>query len=187
MSDSLIFFRQNKSLPARSKSGSFLVEAIIACLIAAVVSTALISSYTGLSRVSTGTQMQLTAVTVANEVIDHLRFLPFTLIQQASPSTRYVMVNDTTGGAGPYDTGSPVLFSHPLMRDGLLYYNKPGIDDTSLFYAFSSGGKNTVEVDLSPGISGSQITATVLVKWQDSTGVHSYTAKTVLANAGLNG
>lgn len=172
----------------RPQSGMFLVEAIIACLMAAVVSTALIGSYTGLNRVSVGTQMNLTATTIANEVIDHLRFLPFTLIQQATPSTRYLMVNDTTSGAGPWDSGSPVLFQHPLLRNGALnYYNQSGVDDTSVFNAFSAGGKNTVEVDLVQGASSTQINAIVTVKWQDSTGVHTYKAQTILANAGLNG
>jgi type II secretory pathway pseudopilin PulG len=98
----------SKTPSVRNERGDFLIEAIVSVLVSSIIATAMVQMYTQVRRTGNLSSAQLAATAVAQEVIDHLRALPYDTVAD-NIGTRNLIVN---GGA----TGDP-LFPTALLQD----------------------------------------------------------------------
>ena len=161
----------------RSAFGSFLVEALFATLIAAMVASVLIEGYARLKRVGVTAQTQLQATGICSEVFDQLRSQSFTFVVSQA-GVHNAIVNDT--GA---PTGDP-LFPRPLLRDNSLsYYAGADANDTrNILHVVN----NTVTVNIVQ-TTPTSLSVTCTVLWSDNSGHHTYTTSSIISKLGLNG
>ena len=178
--------RNSRTNPARMirlrlatdrRNGYYLVEALICCMVLAMVSAALVDGYSKIKSFSTHSQVELQAVAMAQECIDQLRAQQFILLLN-NLGTHNVPVSGVSA------TGD-VVFPRPLLRDtqALTYYNQGQTNDTQNYIQVAN---NQVVVDLQNGANNT-IVATVTITWNDGKGKHNYITQTSLAAGGLNG
>src|SRR5205085_2226583 len=118
-----------------------------------------------------GSQTQLQATTIAQQIIDQLRAESWVLVF-GNVGNHYPVVNGTC--PNPPDP----LFPRPLMQDGSLVYASGATDVksqalTNLIHcdATSMGGAaNQAYVNIAQGPTTSSILVTVQINWKDSTG-----------------
>lgn len=113
-----------KSPSCRNEHGDFLVEALVSVLVSSIIATAMVQMYTQVRRTGNISAAQLAATAIAQEVLDHLRALPYDTVAD-NIGTRNLIVN---GGA----TNDP-LFPTALLQD------------TSPFV--TPGGSSTLDFD----------------------------------------
>lgn len=161
--------------------GSYLIEAVIACLVAAIITTSLTQSYAQLKATGTHSQAELEAIAIAQECIDQLR------VQQYS----YIAANlgtHTPTIVGTSPTGDAV-FPRPLLRDttNLTFYNNTESQVTDqLNYIRATNNQATVTLTQDPN-NAQSIDVSVAVVWSDTGGSHTYTLQTIISSNGLNG
>ncbi|MBX9686937.1 MAG: hypothetical protein K2X27_09560 [Candidatus Obscuribacterales bacterium] len=177
----------DESVQTRSSRGSFLVEGMVGILVSSIIATAMVQIYAQTRRMSNVSQGQLLATALAQECIDHLRVVPYTLVA-ANTGVHYAQLS----GAATQDA----LFPRPLLEDNSLDYTAGG-DSTvenasaSAFHSLNADTNqddDTVKVQIVnsslAGITGLQVT--VSLKWRDSSGsVKSYDSSSFLTPNGL--
>jgi Tfp pilus assembly protein PilV len=99
---------QLKGWAIRNQHGDFLIEAIVSVLVSSIIATAMVQMYTQVRRTGNLSSSQLAAASIAQEVIDHLRALPYDTVA-SNLGTRQLVVN---GG-----TTSDPLFPSALLQD----------------------------------------------------------------------
>lgn len=185
----------------RSKKGSFIVEALVAVLVASIIAAALAQMYTQVRRATNMTQGELYAMNVAQECIDQLRVQQFDTVSDSIGTTVYAQVN---GAGDPLN----VLFPRALMHDTNLDYSGSTTTTTGNTTTTSNGNQyvmgqaaytfhtinpdtgvsdDTVKVELTNGpIPIHSINATVTVRYLDTSGaVRTYTLSSMITDNGL--
>ena len=187
-------------LQLRRSSGDFLVEALVSVLVSALLGTAMAQTYAQVHRVGNQSQAQFAAASVAQAAIDHLRSLPYAFVV-ANAGRHTPQVNG--GGNGD------ALFPRALLRDSSSFVGSGG---ANVVLDYSAGGdplvsqglnnflqtcdpstltrNNTITVTVTPQTTGgsSACQVTVCVVFVDgSSGVRTYSMKSMLTSNGLNG
>lgn len=174
----------------RPQKGSFLVEALVAVLVASLLGTALVQMYTQVRRVTNMSQGHLYAIAVAQECIDQARAVSYaSLSAPVNQGVHYPLVN------GSMAQINDDIFPHPLMRDSALDWTGNGNQwvTAGSNYTFrtinpDTGARDdTVRVVLGPppgGVAGVSITVTV--DYLDTSGaVKRYQTSSVITQFGL--
>ncbi|MBX9569221.1 MAG: hypothetical protein K2X77_10020 [Candidatus Obscuribacterales bacterium] len=124
--------RKNSSIPhcvkygkQRNQHGDFLIEAIVAVLVSGIIGMAMMQMYVQVRRVGNISQGEYVAAALAQEIMDHLRSLPFQTVDD-NRGLHQPMVN----GAG---TPADILFPRALLQD-TQPYNHTGNGNISLDY-----------------------------------------------------
>ena len=174
----------NAAFP-RSQAGSFLVESMIAILIASLLGTALVAMFAQVRRVGNMAQGELYAILLAQECIDQLRSQSFSFIN-ANQGVHYASLN-----AASADN----VFPRPLMKDPNLDYTGLGnisVSDSS--YTFhtvnpdTGASDDTIKIGIANGGISNSVSASVTINYRDTSGtVKSYTATSLITRFGLNG
>lgn len=190
----------------RNQKGDFLVEALVSVLVSSVLGLALAQMYTQVHYVGNMSQAQMLAASVAQEAIDHLRSLPFSMLL-ANTGLHTVQVN---GNGTMLVAGTPIsdpLFPRALLQD-VGSFTGTGGTSSSLDYTcagdskVSSGIKNvlntvdpltgaasnTIFVTLTPATVGSAqaVKVTVDIAWTDSSvKMRRYTLSSMLSQDGI--
>lgn len=169
----------------RNAHGSFLVEAIIAILVASIFGAALMLMYVQVRRVSNMTQGELYAIAVGQECVDQVRTLNYAYVAN-NLGVHYGSLHSNTNDA---------LFPRPLMNDPNLDYTANGNQFVSKgsFYTFHSMNPDTnqrddsVKIELQPGAIANSINVIVTINYLDTSGsVKSWTTRSLITQLGLN-
>ncbi len=185
----------------RSKKGSFIVEALVAVLVASIIAAALAQMYTQVRRATNMTQGELYAMNVAQECIDQLRVQQFDVVSDAIGTSVYPQVN----GAGDPNNE---LFPRALMHDTNLDYSGSTTTTNNGNTTTTNGNEyvmghsaytfhtinpdtglsdDTVKVEIQAGpIPIHSISATVTVRYLDTSGaVREYRLSSMITDNGL--
>lgn len=139
----------------RSNHGSYIVEALVACLVTSIISAMLVHGYSQISTMGTKSQTQLTAVAIAQEIFDQVRSQQFTVLAANLGTHTPVVV-----GASP--TGD-VIFPRPLLRDTTLnYYNTGNVNDKNNVMQVPN---NTIKVVLAQADTNAQGQTSAISGW----------------------
>lgn len=181
----------------RNQHGDFLVEAVVAVLVSGIIGMAMIQMYSQVRRVGNMSQAEYVAASVAQEVMDHLRSLPFQNVYNNS-GLHQPMVN----GAG---TPGDALFPRALLQDTQAYNNGSNAN-TSLDYSQngdsvvsqgqynllrtcdSTGAQtNTIDVNITtPSVD--TVNVAITIRFLDSSAKpRIYTVNGMLTRRGLTG
>ncbi len=184
----------------RSDKGSFLVEAIVAVLVASLIAAALAQMYTSIRRASNMTQGELYAINVAQACIDQVRIHQYNILNE-NMGTSFPVVNGTGNPAN-------ILFPRPLMKDSA--YNYTGSFTTGsgssavtshnstdvlkqseyTFHTLNpdTGQRDdTVKVELTAGPIANSIMVQVTIDYLDTSGaVKRYQTSSLVTQLGLH-
>jgi hypothetical protein len=179
--------RTKRKRLTRDESGNFLVEAMVAVLVSSIIATGLVQMYCQVRRVGNMSQGHLLATAVAQECLDQLRGLPFTMVS-ANTGVHYAQVN----GTGIAD----VLFPRPLLKDTNLDYTAGGdtLVSKGANYMFHTvnldTGQNDDTVKVTVTNSAGAIpglTISVSIRYYDTSGkLKTYTATSFITQNGVN-
>lgn len=106
------------SVPLRSQfGGTFIVELMVAILVASIMGTAIVNSMSDSLRVSTKAQNQVIATAIAQQVIDACRNRPFDDLITTGGANGCLGTNQALVVNGTSSTVYPAIFPRPLMVD----------------------------------------------------------------------
>ncbi len=163
-----------------NQNGNLLVEVLIAMLVAAIFSAAVLQMYVQTFSLSDQSQDQIMAAAIAQECIDALRALPYNTVANAGP-THYALVS---GSEASVTDG---LFPRPLLLDTTAFQYSQGPSAptaTGLDNRFQVVN-NQVQVNVSAQ-SASTLLINVQLTYSNGSGTHTYNTYTILVRNGLN-
>lgn len=174
-----------KSYSYRNERGSFLVEALVAVLVASILGMSLMAMFVQVRRVGNMAQGELYAILVAQECMDQLRAQSFTFVN-ANQGVHYASLNVASADN---------VFPRPLMQDPALDYtalgNLTASESSYTFHTLNPDTKisdDSVKIQISNGGISNSISATVTINYLDTSGaVKSYNSTSLITRYGLNG
>lgn len=196
--------RKNSSIPhcvnfgtQRNQHGDFLIEAIVAVLVSGIIGMAMMQMYVQVRRVGNISQGEYVAAAVAQEIMDHLRSLPFQTVDD-NRGLHQPMVN----GIG---TPADALFPRALLQD-TQPYNHLNNGNASLDYTQNSDTAvrqgqfnvlrtcdatgaitNTIDVNITR-LNVDALSVQVVINFLDSNAKpRNYTCTGMLTRRGLTG
>ena len=152
----------------RNQTGSYLIELLVALAISGFLAVALAASLSEQMRVTTGTDNQLKAAEMAQEVIERFRQTSQTL----PPYGTYQIQVNSDDGVG---SGTWWFQQRPLILDRT-NLNYPGYLGAS-----NSSNVQTVSVTLAPGVTSTTTLITVTVGWTETSASRVASFSTTLA------
>ncbi len=164
--------------PVRSSTGNLLVEMVVGVLVSSIFAGAIVQSMAQGLSVTSGAQNQVLVASMAQEVLDAARNLPFATL---------------SGYAGTYDltvqlqTGSTINcppYPRPLLLDQNSFnYGSSQYGSRAIHNTLNGNTCNATETITRNG--DNTCTVTININWRDSTGNHSYTTSTRIAQNGI--
>lgn len=158
-------------------TGQSLVETLIALLICALISTVLSDTLGRFLSFSTGSERQLIARELAQQILDNARNQTWTQLQAGVANqggASYTLLTNKYGG----EVG-PAISPRPLHLD------KQNLSWTDQSSTNMFRGTCRLALAYVPG-STTEINATATINWGDSRGPHSLTASTVISQFGIH-
>jgi prepilin-type N-terminal cleavage/methylation domain-containing protein len=156
----------------RSQRGVYLIELLVALAISGFLAVALAASLSEQMRVTTGTENQLKAAEIAQQVIERFRESSQPLPQYGAIPMQLDSDDGTVVGTIPW------LQNRPLSLDysNLQYPNMTG----DLFIGSGPNGRAVVLATLGPGTTSTTSSLTVTVTWSEGVSTRVATFSTTL-------
>ena len=186
------------SISARKKirsqfGGAFLVELLIAVLVASIMGAAIVGSMSDCLRVTSKAEAQVQAASVAQQVLDSCRNRPF--IDLITPAPAGCRGSGQTVEVHGYTSSSnyPNLFPRALIlemsnsystdssgnqRDTVTGWDKRGIDNRFR-------GTVTADVVQVGGNDPNNVDVTVTVNWAEGSGTRRYSIRSRITRFGI--
>lgn len=163
----------------RSTYGNSLVEMVVGVLVSSIFAAAVVQSMSQGLSLTSGAQNQVVASSMAQEVLDAARNLPFatlTSYQGSWPLIVQLQQGDGPINCPPYPR--PLLLDNSNFTYGTSQYGSQAITNT-----LTANTCSATEDIVSN--SDNTCTVTVTINWRDSTGNHSYQVSTRIAQNGI--
>jgi hypothetical protein len=159
----------------RSKSGSYLIEALVAIAVGSMVAVSITALLGQTLQVTSATSNQMVADQIGKAIIDTMRGLEYATVQSwVGQSFPQLKINRASG-----DTSSgPAPHTLPLGLDSNLF------QWTTLSVSNSFTG--TAQIQVNPGPVANTVLVSVTVTWEDSEKLvpHSSTYSTLITYEG---
>jgi len=190
--------RQHGKLTQRSRrlpDGSFLLELLVTCSITGILAVGIMGNMSQIFQFSTSAQNQVTAATIAQQLIDNARNTPYAALESYVPSSPFtLLINRTDSGqTGPLPAQRPLLvdFAPPGGWPTIHWvqptasgssWTYPTMDSTSTYAQFQGTATETIQA-----VSSDLLRVTVTVQWQEKgTTPRKLQIATFIARNGIN-
>lgn len=171
-------YRTPPSSAHRNRNGNSLVEMIVGVLVSSIFAAAVVQSMSQGMSVTSGAQNQALASSMAQEVLDAARNLPYATLSGYT-GTWPLVVQLPQGGSI-----SCPPYPRPLLQDNDNFtYGTSQYGSQALTNCLNSNTCDATEVITNNG--DNTCTVTVTINWRDSTGRHTYSVSTRIAQNGI--
>lgn len=162
----------------RADDGNLLVEMVVGVLVSSIFAGAIVQSMAQGMSVTSGAQNQVLVASMAQEVTDAARNLPFSTLAGYA-GTYPLTVQLSAGGSitcPPYPR--PLLLDQNSFSYGASQYGSGAVSNT-----LNGNTCNATETIVNN--MDNTVTVTVTINWRDSTGPHTYSSSTRIAQNGI--
>ena len=171
-------FRTPPGSALRNRNGNSLVEMIVGVLVSSIFAAAVVQSMSQGLSVTSGAQNQVLASSMAQEVLDAARNLPYATLASYA-GTHNLVVQLPQGG-----TIDCPPYPRALLQDNSNFtYGTSQYGSQALTNCLNSDTCNATELITNNG--DNTCTVTVTINWRDSTGNHTYAVSTRIAQNGI--
>ncbi len=163
----------------RNRNGNSLVEMIVGVLVSSIFAAAVAQGMSQGLSLTSGAQNQVMASSMAQEVLDAARNLPFATL--VSYQGDWPLVVQASQGSGPVNCPPyprPLLLDNDNFSYGASQYGSAAVSNT-----LTANTCNATESIVNNGDNTCNVTVTI--NWRDSTGSHTFTASTRIARNGI--
>lgn len=171
--------RTPPSSALRNRNGNSLVEMIVGVLVSSIFAAAVVQSMSQGLSLTSGAQNQVVASSMAQEVLDAARNLPYATLSGYTgtwPLTVQLAEGGSPVSCPPYPR--PLLLDNSNFTYGSSQYGGQALSNT-----LSAANCNATEDIVNNG--DNTCTVTVTVNWSDSTGNHTFAVSTRIAQNGI--
>lgn len=181
----LSVIKNKKRQQLRTTNGAYLFELLVSLLISGFLTAMLAQSLSEVIRINTKTDRSLIAATIAQDLIDRVRAIPYDELDALDVAETYTQINFPETSSNP-PSSSSLLARRPLQID--VTNLKWGHNLSTLElpkYAFRGTAKISI-AQTSMDIDAKSVT--VHIEWVDSSSIskpHVYETGTVISRYGL--